>query len=456
MGDRMSATDVSVVTEDLPDSQVGLTIEVPPDRVDDAYNRVLNRLAQRVKIGGFRPGKAPRPLVEARVGAATLREEVIDFLVPPLVSDALRERSIEAIDRPQVEVQELERGRSARLTARVSVWPQVTLSDLQGLRVERQVTEVDEEMVERRLEELREQLAEVEPVEREVKEGDVVVGDLRVLVDGEELPEEARTAIELEVKEGVLVPELMAVLPGKNIGDTAVALVRQPEDHSNERLRGREAEIQVTVQGVKEKRVPELTDEVAEQLSHGEQKTAEELRRSVREELETSAKRLDELGYERKVIEAVVERSQIDVPRALVQRELDRETEDLEHRLSHQGLRIDRYLEYLGKTEEEYRSEREPEARARIMTDLSLEEASKQLAISPTDDEVSEFMRSEASRDEQLSEQLERLLGNQAARDYFGNRLTRRKTLEALVDMASGGAGPEAASTSPEAVSETS
>src|SRR5438132_5842150 len=278
MGDRMSVTDVSVVAEDLPESQVGLTIEVPADRVDDAFNRVLNRLSQRVKIEGFRPGKAPRPLVEARVGPVTLREEVIDFLVPPLVNEALRERSIEAIDRPSVEVQELERGRSARLVAKVSVWPRVSLADLDGLRVEKPTTTVDEDMVERRLTELREQLAEVEPVEREVRDGDVVVGDLKVSVDGEEVADEARQAIELEVKEGVLVPELRAALVGKRQGEVATAVSRLPEDHSDERLRGKEAELQVTVHGVKEKRVPELTDDVAQQLSDGERKTAEELR----------------------------------------------------------------------------------------------------------------------------------------------------------------------------------
>src|ERR1700730_10011422 len=248
------------------------------------------------KIEGFRPGKAPRPLVEARVGALTLREEVIDFLVPPLVNEALRERSIEAIDRPQVEVHELERGRAARLVAKVSIWPQLSLPDLDSLRVERSTTAVDDEMVERRLTELREQLAEIEPVEREVREGDVVVGDLKVSVDGEEVPEEAREAIELEVKEGVLVPELRAVLPGKQLGEVATTVAEMPDDHSNERLRGKTAELQVTIHGVKEKRVPELTDEVAKQLSSGERQTAQELREAVREDLEAGARRLDRLG----------------------------------------------------------------------------------------------------------------------------------------------------------------
>jgi trigger factor len=449
MGDRMSVTEVSVVAEDLPESQVGLTIEVPADRVDDAFNRVLSRLSQRVKIEGFRPGKAPRPLVEARVGPVTLREEVIDFLVPPLVSEALRERSIEAIDRPQVEVQELERGRTARLVARVSVWPQVRLADLDGLRVERTSTTVDDEMVERQLAELREQLAEIEPVEREVREGDIVVGDLRVSVDGEQVPEEARQALELEVKEGVLVPELRAVLPGRRQGEVATTTARMPDDHSNERLRGKTAELEVTVQGVKEKRVPDLDDEVAQKLSGGERQTAQELRQAVREDLETTRRRLDDLAYERKVVRAVVDGSGIDVPPALVQRELARDLEDLEHRLGHQGLRLNRYLEYLGKSDEEYRAEREPEARERIKTDLALGEASKQLDVSPTDDEVSAYMRAEAEKDADIQRQLDQLLENRVAREYFEHRLTRLKTLEALVARAAGEEPVQAGPASP-------
>src|SRR5438105_3252821 len=177
----MTAADVSVVTETLPGSQVGLTIEVPPEQVDRAFERVFNRLSQRVRIEGFRPGRAPRPLIEARLGAAAIREEVVETLVPTLVTQALRDHSIEAIDRPTVEVQELERGRAARFTARVSVMPEVTLPDLGALRVERSRTEVDDDMVQRRLAELRERLAQVEPVEREVREGDVVVADLKVI-----------------------------------------------------------------------------------------------------------------------------------------------------------------------------------------------------------------------------------------------------------------------------------
>jgi trigger factor len=429
----VTTPDVSVVTEDLPGSQVGLSIEVPQAQVDGAYERVLQRLSQRVRIEGFRPGKAPRALVEARLGPTAIREEVIDTLVPPVVDQALKEREIDAIDRPQVEIQELERGRPARFTAKVSVWPSVTLAELDSLKLERPVTEVTDEAVERRLEELRERLAQVEPVEREAAMGDIVVGDVRLLVEDEEVPGETRTAVELELKEGVLVPELLAVLPGRKAGEAAVAEVTMPEDHAVENVRGKPGRLEVSVQGVKQKTLPELTDEVAVQLSDGERKTAEELRSGVRQDLVDQARRIDELAFEQQVVKAVVEASQVELPESLVERETDRQLEDMERRLSRQGLRLARYFEYLNKTEEEYRADMREDAESRVKVDLVLEEAGRKLAIEPSEEEVTEYMRDQADKDAELKEQLEQLSGNEAARGYFRHRLTRIKVLEALV-----------------------
>src|SRR5712692_10309149 len=144
------AAPLSVVTEPLPKSQVGMTIEVPAETVDATYERVLNRLASRAKIEGFRPGRAPRQLVEARIGPAALREEVVETIVPEVVQQALREKSIDPIDNPDVEVLELERGRPARLKATISVMPQVTLGDTSALTAPDEPIEITDELVERR------------------------------------------------------------------------------------------------------------------------------------------------------------------------------------------------------------------------------------------------------------------------------------------------------------------
>jgi len=441
----MTAADVSVVTETLPGSQVGLTIEVPQEQVDKAYERALNRLAQRVRIGGFRPGKAPRPLVEARVGPAAVREEVVDTLVPGLVSQALRDNKIDAIDRPRVEVQELERGRPGRFTARVSVMPDVTLPDLATLHVERERTTVDDEMVDRRLRELRERLAEVEPVEREVRTGDVIVADLAVVVDGSEVPSEGRTATEVEVVEGSVIPELLAVLPGHVVGDVVIADVTLPEEHTDPDLRGRPAQLRLTVHGVKEKRVPELTDAVAQELSGGEHTTAEALIEAVRRDLSEQARRLDELSFEQAAVRAVVDASQIELPEALVEREMDRQADQLENTLQRRGLRLDRYLQYVGKSATEYRAELRPDAEGRIRVDLVLEELGRRMTISPSQSEVEEYIRAEAERDDEVRRDLDSLLKNPIAVDFFRHRLTRVKVLEGLVARLGDGAGEESA-----------
>jgi trigger factor len=434
----MTPTEVSVLTETLPGSRVGLTIEVPTPDVDAAYERVLGRLGRRVKVQGFRPGKAPRALIEARIGPETLREEVAEALVPQVLAKALEDHKIEPIDRPQVEIEEMGRGKPGRFKASVSVMPGVTLPDLASLSVEQEHTEVDDAMVEQRLDTLRDKLAEVEPVEREVRSGDIVVGDLRVFVGDEEVPDEAREAIELEVRDGVLVPELLAALPGTAIGAVATADVTMPEDHRSPTLAGKAARLEVTVQGLKEKRVPELTDEIAPQLSDGEHTTAAALRDAVREDLVSSSERGDQLRFEQKAVEAVVEAAEVELPDALVDQEVDRQVQRLDQQLQRQGMRLDRYLQYMGRTEQAYRADIRPEALGRVKTDLVLDELAGTLEIDPSDDEVKDYIRHEAEHEQELKDELDQFLGSDVALRYFRQRLVRSRTIDTVVERLGG------------------
>src|SRR5438128_1978029 len=222
-----------------------MTIEVPAERVNATYDRVLNRLASRARIEGFRPGRAPRALVEARLGPAALREEVVETMVPEVVQQALTEKSLDPIDNPDVEVLELERGKPARLKATISVMPEVTLADATRLTIEPpdHTHEVTDELVDRRLDDLREPMAEITPVEREVRTGDVAVIDIEVEVDGKPVESESRKSTEAEVKEGVLLPELLAVLPGTFVGETREAGVSFPDNYNNPDLAGKQATI---------------------------------------------------------------------------------------------------------------------------------------------------------------------------------------------------------------------
>jgi len=429
---------LTISRETLPGSQVALAIEVPADEVDRAFEKVITRLSQKAKIQGFRPGKAPRAVVEARLGPQLIREEAIEALIPEDVNRALTESGIDPIDRPRVDVIEFDRAKPARLTATVSVMPEVELPDLESIRVERPHTEVTDEMVDERVAELLDSQATLEPVERPVQEGDVIVADLDVSADGKEVASAARKAMEVEVKEGVLIPELREAVVGKSTDEVAEAEVDMPADAADAQLANKRAKLRLTVRGVKQKNVPPLNDRTAETISKGEQKTALELKIAVRRDLEEQANRFDELAHEQQVLEAVVEGSKVEVPATLVDHEVAHQLEDLEQRIQRQGLRLDRYFAYSGTTAQEWAAKARPDAESRLRVDMVLGEATKKLGVNPTTEEVYAYLMSEAAKDEELKGQLDQLTQNRSAVEYFRHRLTRLKTLESLVAMASG------------------
>ena len=415
-----------------------MTIEVPAEVVDATYDRVLNRLASRAKIEGFRPGKAPRALVEARIGSAVLREEVVETMVPEVVRQALDEKSIDPIDNPDVEVLELERGRPARLKATISVMPEVRLGDVTKLNVEPpdHTHEVTDEMLERRLADLREPMAEITPVEREVRTGDIAVIDIEVEAGGQVVESETRKSTEAEVKEGVLLPELIAVLPGTFVGETREANVSFPESYSNPQLAGKDATIRVTVRGVKEKVLPPLDDELVKSLTSGKQETVEAYKQAVREELEESAHAVEKMDRESAVVKALVDASSVEVPEALVDRELTSELESLERSLNRQGMKLDRYFQYLGRSIDEWIAAQRPDAEARLKIDLVLAEYARREGLEPSEEDVAKFLEEQAGSDDELKGQVTELKRSPTATRYFASRLRRRRVLDQLLQVA--------------------
>ncbi len=431
------AEPLSVETEQLPKSQVGMTIEVPTEVVDATYERVLNRLVSRAKIEGFRPGRAPRSLVEARLGPAAVREEVVEAMIPDVMRQALQEKSLDPIDNPDVEVLELERGRPAKLKATISVMPEVTLADITTLHPDLHGHEVTQEMLERRLEEVREPMAEITPVEREARLGDIAIIDVEVEADGELVASESRQAMEAELKDGVLLPELLAVLPGTFVDESREAKVTFPENYSEPKLAGKEATIRVTLRGVKEKILPVLDDPLAKVLSNGAHETVESYRESVRHALEESVRAMEKLEREQEVVRTLVEASSVEVPKALVDRELTSELESMERSLNRQGLKLERYLEYAGRTLDQWMADQRPDAEARLKIDLVLAEYARRENLEPSDDEVITYLEEQAAADDELKAQVGELKRSPSARRYFASRLRRRRVLDRLVEVAS-------------------
>ncbi|MGH7903555.1 MAG: hypothetical protein ACREPA_05425, partial [Candidatus Dormibacteraceae bacterium] len=272
---------------------------------------------------------------------------------------------------------------------------------------------------------------------------------LDVEVEGQAVESEARRATELEVGEGTIIPELFGVLPGKNVGEVAEADVTLPAEHPDPSLAGHAAHLRMTVRGVKEKLVPDLDDDLAGRLSGGRQGTAAEFREAVRGELEVAAERVDELAYEQQVLKRLVEASAVEIPQSLVDREVARHVEDLQTRLSRQGLRLDRYLDYLGTTGEEWLAQAGPDAEGRLKVDMVLEEVSRRESVEPAEEELVAYTREETARDPEPEGKVDEILASPAARDYFTHRLRRLQTLRRLVELAAGNAHPKEAPAGP-------
>jgi trigger factor len=213
--------------------------------------------------------------------------------------------------------------------------------------------------------------------------------------------------------------------------------VKFPDDYSEPMLADKEATIKVTVQGVKEKVLPALDDEIAKQLSSGEHENVESFRSSTRAALEESAKEMAKLDREQALVKGLVENSTVDVPTALVDRELTSQLESMERTLNRQGLKLERYFEYMGKNINQWVEEERPAAEQRLKVDLVLGEYAKRQDLEPSDEDVLSFLEQQAGEDDELKGQVEELKRSESARRYFASRLRRRRVLDRIAESAS-------------------
>ncbi len=366
-----SAAELTVSVEPQPGSQVELAVEAPSSEVDTAVQQALRRLSGQVRLPGFRPGKAPAALVERAVGWDAVRREAADKLIPTLYLRALAQAGVAAVGDPEeLEVGDFERGKPITFKARVTVKPEVVLGDYASIRVDEEITEIDEEKLDAALEEVRKGHAElVEVTDRPAQAGDVVTATLGMSRDGVRVAEPEERDVELD-RERVL-PGLVEGILGLSTGESSSSEVVLPDDYSAEELQGATVVFDVTVNRIKERVLPPLDDSLAVLDKHGE--TLDELRAHYQQVLIEAAERLDRERYEGAVLTAFRDSVSFDVPEVMIEREIDRQLRDTEMRLSQAGMRFDRYLEYTGQTMEKIRGEAREPATMRVKLELVLE-----------------------------------------------------------------------------------
>jgi trigger factor len=383
---------VKSTVENLSPTRVKLAVEVPFDELKSSLDEAYKAIASQVRVPGFRPGKVPARIIDQRVGRAAVLEEAINKALPKAYSDAVRETGVKALGQPDIEVTKLEDNDHVAFTAEVDVRPEITVPAYDGLSVTVEDAIVTDDEVSEQFDALRARFGTLKSVEREVQNGDFVSIDLSAAVAGEEVEGGSATGLSYEVGSANLVDGLDDAVIGKSAGDTATFASKLAfGEHA-----GSDADITVVVNSVKERELPEVDDDFAQLASEFD--TIDELKADLKERL-NRVKVLGQGAEARdKVLELLVEQTEVPLPESSVQAEIDWREHDVVHQLGHDDSAFERYLETEGKTKEEFTAELREVAEKSVKTQFILDSIADAEAVSVSDAELTEYIVRQAQR----------------------------------------------------------
>ncbi|WP_440713575.1 trigger factor [Gordonia sp. FQ] len=353
--------------EQLSPTRVKLNVEVPFEELSGDFERAYAALAQQIRIPGFRPGKAPAKIIEARVGREAILEQVVNDALPAKYSEALAETETNAISQPEIELGDLVHGEPLTFTAVVDVRPEITLPAYDSLSVEVDPIEVADADVEAELDNLRQRFGTLAGVDRGAQEGDFVSLDLSATVDGENVEDAATEGLSHEVGNGDLIDGLDEAITGLKSGESTTFTTTLIAGE----YAGKEAEVTATVQSVKVRELPELDEDFVQMASEFD--TVDELRESLRGQVADTKKYAQAGAIRDAVLDALLEAVEFPLPEAVVDDEVEATQHQLIHALGHDDEQIARFLEAQGKTREEWDAEAKETAEKSVRTQLLLD-----------------------------------------------------------------------------------
>jgi trigger factor len=383
---------VKSTVEHLSPTRVRLAIEVPFDELKPTFDQAYKKIAQQVRIPGFRPGKAPARILDQRLGRGVVLEEVVNTAVPQKYSEAVGEAQVTPLGQPEIEVTSIDDGDKLAFTAEVDVRPEITLPDYSSISVSVDAAEVTDSDVEDQLTGLQARFGTLTGVQRPAAKDDFVVIDLSATVNGEAVEEAQTTGMSHQVGSGQLLEGLDEALEGMSAGETkqfTTTLVAG--DHA-----GEQAEVTVAVQTVKERQLPEADDEFAQLASEFD--TLDELKADLRER-HGRIKKMEQAGQARdKVLEALLEAADIPVPESVVEQEVEVRAHEAVHEFDHDEDRLTQYVESQGQTREEFDAELRTNAEQAVKTQLLLDEIAEKSEVQVDQQELMERIFMQAQR----------------------------------------------------------
>ncbi|WP_328358370.1 trigger factor [Mycobacterium sp. NBC_00419] len=370
--------------EKLSPTRVRINVEVPFTELQPDFDRAYKELAKQVRLPGFRPGKAPAKLLEARVGRGAVLEQVVNDALPSRYSEAVTTTEVRPLGQPDIEITKIEDGEELVFTAEVDVRPDIDLPDLSELKISVDSIEVSDEDVDTELQSLRARFGTLKGVERPAVEGDFVSIDLSATVDGEDVPEASTEGLSHEVGSGQLIDGLDDAIVGLSEGESKVFTTKLVAgEHA-----GKDAEVTVTVKSIKERELPEADDEFAQLASEFD--TIEELKANLVEQV-TRVKRIQQAEQIRdNALELLLEKVEVPLPEAIVQAQVDETVHNAIHGLDHDEAKFAEALEAQGSTREEFDADTREAAEKAVKTQLLMDAIADDLEIQVGQNDLTE------------------------------------------------------------------
>jgi len=425
---------MSLQVEKLENNTAKLTIEVEASKFDKAIQKAYQKNKNKFNIPGFRKGKVPYAMVEKMYGAAVFYEDAANELISGAYAQAAEESGLEIVARPEINVTQIEKGKPFIFEAEVTTKPEVKLGKYKGIKVEKaDVTVTDEEVTEE-LDKVKEQNARlVAADDKAVEDGDQTTIDFEGFVDGVAFEGGKGEDYPLTIGSHSFIDTFEEQLIGKKVGEEVEVNVTFPENYQAKELAGKPAMFKVTIKEIKVKEYPELDDDFAQDVSEFD--TLDEYKEDIKKNLTEKKEKEAEAEKESKVIEAIVNDAEMDIPEKMVEAQAEQMLEEFAQNIAMQGISFEQYLQFTGATVDQMKEQVKPQAQARVESSLVLEAVVKAENIEATEEEVEEEIKEMAGRYNMEADKLKGLLTD-SDKENLKKDICARKAAKFVVDEA--------------------
>ena len=401
---------MSLQVEKLEKNMAKLTVEVPAEQFEAALKTSYNKHKNKFNIPGFRKGKAPQAMIEKMYGVGVFYEDAVDEAINASYPDAAKESGLEIVSRPEISIEQVEKGKSFIYVATVATKPEVTLGEYKGIEVEKAKPEVTDADVEAELKKVQEQNSRLVSVaDRAVADGDQTVIDFEGFVDGKAFEGGKAEDYTLVIGSHSFIDTFEDQLIGKNIGEDVEVNVTFPAEYHAAELAGKPATFKVKIKEIKMKELPELNDEFASEVSEFE--TLDAYKEDVKNKLAETKQAQATAENENNVVQKVVDNAQMDIPAPMVDEQVRNMIEDYARRLQSQGISFDQYLQFTGSTIEQLQEQMRPQAELRLRTRLVLEAVVAAEKIEPSEELVEAEIKKMSENYKMDAEQIKTIMG---------------------------------------------